>query len=309
MSNYIGGAGYGLALRGASREARPLLDQAASNGDGSYWNLWAAGQIALTNGEYGRALATYQQTYRRYQKPESARLTASLLFALGQTEAAWSAVREIVPNSTSFEPYGAAVVGMRMASYDDDARIGWRQELLQSMPKNNPGREGMTNDYGTAVLFQTTALDRKIESFDNVFEAKTIFLMVRMLNPSAGTAPVVQYAVSLPGSSFLFGYTAYRKGEHEKARENWFKLLASYDERASPPPFGRGSGMFWSAMPYLAISLAKTGKLDEARRLPQRTTLGRTAGKFAGSDPRNDGGTHAGIRKEIDCRNLRGNRR
>src|SRR5262249_37194290 len=156
MSNFIGSAGYGLAMRGAVAEATPLLEQAASNGDGSYWNLWATAELVLLGRDSAKSLQIFQQTYRRYKQPASARAAASLLFALGQSEAGWAAVRELVPGGNSFASYRAAIVGMRMGAFDDDARLKWRLEVQAGVPKDNFGQATLVSDFANAALFQTT---------------------------------------------------------------------------------------------------------------------------------------------------------
>ncbi|HXR57861.1 MAG TPA: hypothetical protein VN747_00945, partial [Burkholderiales bacterium] len=179
---------------------------------------------------------------------------------------------ELVPGGSSFQPYRAAMIGMRMGAFDDDTRLKWRLEIEAATPKDNFGRTSMISDFANAALFQTTVLDRKIDAFDRVFETKTFgtlqLLFIR--NPGgAGSSKQVQVSSNI-ASNFLSAYVAYRRSEHEKARDAWITFLKWYDDTGQPSFYGSGHATFWSATPYLAFSLAKTGKIDEAKRLPRR---------------------------------------
>lgn len=278
LSNYTGQAGLSLARHGAPAEGRPLLELAAANHDGSFLSLRSAAQVTQASGDFGGSLAILRQAYQRYGGPETAALIASTLFMLGQPENAWGALRDVLPEAKGFAPYRAAVLGLRMGAYDDDALLNWRIETLQRSNANPAMRSMIINDLAVIALFQAAA-DRDGAGLNSIFDIRRLGnVMVRA--PAQAGLQAGAANVSLPIGYFITAYAAFRKGDHKSAAEAWDILVKQYDYNAVPSRVGEDPGMFWGAMPYAALSLARLGRADEAARLPERLT---PAGRPAGS--------------------------
>src|SRR5204862_5927154 len=100
-------AGLGLARRGAASEAKPLLQIAASNRDGSYASLTSAAQLALSSGDLLASLALEQDAYQRYHQPETAAAIGSLYFALGRAAEARRGLKDLLPQALQCPPHRA----------------------------------------------------------------------------------------------------------------------------------------------------------------------------------------------------------
>lgn len=290
MSNYAGGAGLALARRGAPKDARPLLEIAAGNRDGSASSLRAAAQLDLSAGRYREGLALLQRLYQRYEQPGAAAAVIELLLATGDRDNAWSALAQVVPVADTFPPYRAAMLGLRMGAVDEDALLNWRLETLQASSATGiPGNMNPTaGSLADTALFQASVMDREIATLDKVFRVEKWGVSHREpAQPSPRLAPAApnaqRMAVSHPVGLFMKGYAAFRKADHALAVQEWAELAKQYDYKAIPPAtVGYDQGSFWAGMPYYAYALTKAGKIQEAKALPARLT---PEGRPAGSPP------------------------
>jgi TolA-binding protein len=274
MSNYAGEAGLGLAMRGAPKEGRPLLERAASNRDGSLASLRSTAQLSMAAGDFRGSLAILQQAYQHYGMPETAASIASTYFMLGQAENGWSALNAVLPEAKTFAAYRAATVGLRTGAYDADAVLNWRIDTL--LRSNAPRGAYVVNELALTALFQAATMDRDIANVDAIFKVASDGVVPREpAKPRQDPRPGEFNSFSL----YTQAYIAFRKGQPKGAAEAWDKYVKLYDENAMPAQMGGEPGTFWGGMAYAALSLAKAGRLDEARRLPERLTPeGRPAG-------------------------------
>jgi tetratricopeptide (TPR) repeat protein len=115
LSNYLEPAARQFLEHGALPQARQLFSIAAAYRDGSYDNLSAVAQLALMDGRFELARDVLQAQYRRYQEHNGMRKLVSLLFMMGRTREAWSA---LAASSEQGDSYYVSVIGLRMANAD-----------------------------------------------------------------------------------------------------------------------------------------------------------------------------------------------
>jgi hypothetical protein len=278
ISNYASKAGLGLARGGAPSEGRPLLEVAAANHDGSLSSLRSAAWVAQAAGEYGQSLAILREAYQHYGQAETAGSIAATLFMLGRADTAWSALGDVLPQARGFAPFRAVTVGLRMAGADDNALLNWRVDALQ---RGSAAAGWAMNDFITMVVFQTASMDRNVGGLDSAFDVRQgrARLPAERRGPPLEPGNRMASATSYPFSLFLNAYVPFRKGDHKSAASEWDKFIRQYDSNATPSNMGNETDTFWAAMPYAALSLAKAGRVEDARRLAERLTPeGRPAG-------------------------------
>jgi hypothetical protein len=274
VSNYAFDAGEPLARAGAMAQARPLLQIAARNGDGSRASLGAAAQLALSDRHLRESIFYRQRAYQAYRNEVDAAAIASMLFAAGQPDDGWNVVAAVVPQARYFMSYRAATVGMRMLSYDAKAIINWREGVERRA--GGLSRDPIALDLVMLAGVQMAFLDRDLSNFDELFETRPGGFVTWRSQPQSPDA------INVIPVRFLPVYRAFRGREYQKAAEGLAPVLKSYDDAGYPNQLGQGAVAFWSTMPYYAFALAKVGRADEARALEHRLT---PEGRPAGSRP------------------------
>jgi tetratricopeptide (TPR) repeat protein len=262
LSNYLHAAANHLLVRGAAAQARRFFETAASYRDGSQANLQAGIQVALWQNDGEHALQRMRALYQRYPNPRTLGHIASLMFALGDKNAAWSVVKSGT-TMPDFPPFAAAVVGLRRDSAGVPEMLAWVESS-----------GAKTYLWTATTAFRIFAVDRKPETIDNFNGAER---PLRLKDPDAyshgfvsgkmGTMTAEDDAAALRAT--VDGYRDWLRGNHLAAVEALSPLFERFDKTGAPEGF-QGPANFWSMLPYMAYSLAKTGRQAEAAKLLER---------------------------------------
>lgn len=262
LSNYLHAAGHRLLVRGAAPQARRFFETAAAYRDGSHSNLQAGVQVALWHNDGEHALQRMRALYQRYPNPKTLGQIASLMFALGDKNAAWSVVKSGT-TMPDFAPFAAAVVGLRRDRAGVPEMLAWVE---------SSGAKGYL--WTATTAFRMFAVDRKPETIDNFYEAEHPLRLKDPNNYSHGivfgkmlTMTAEDDAAALRAT--VNGYRDLLRGNHSAAVEALAPLFERFDKTGVPQGF-QGSANFWSMLPYMAYSLAKAGRQQQAGKLLER---------------------------------------
>lgn len=262
LSNYLRRAARRLLARGAAAQARPLMETAASNGDGSHANLEAGVYAAHWRGDGELALQWLGALYQRYPNERTLGEVASMTFALGDQRAGWS-VLDSAAGSPDFASFAAAAVGMRREGDGVARLLAWA----------NAGRPGIYSWY-LASAFRVLALDRGPASLDRVVEAERPLRLKFPGNYSHGVAAGAQHAMTADDNALAWratvdGYRGLLSGEFVAAADALSQLLARFDAAGLPQGL-QGPDNFWAMVPYTAYALAKAGRGEQASKMLER---------------------------------------
>jgi tetratricopeptide (TPR) repeat protein len=263
LSNYLEPAGRRLLLCGAGPKGRRLIEIAASYHDGSQRNLQAGVRVALWQDDGELALQRLRALYQRYPNPRTLGDIASLMFALGDHDAAWSALKSGTQDAHDFSPFAAAVVGLRRQRAGVPETLAWAESI----------GAGPTYVWTASAAFRLFAVDRNPEIIDSFFEAER---PLRLKNPNN-----YNYGIDFGGHMMtaetnatalratVLGYRDLLRGNHPAAADQLFSLLEPFDKTGIPQGF-EGPANLWSMLPYTAYALAKAGRQEQAAKLLER---------------------------------------
>jgi tetratricopeptide (TPR) repeat protein len=262
LSNYLHAAGHRLLVRGAAPQARRFFEIAAAYRDGSQSNLQAGVQVALWQNDGEHALQRMRALYQRYPNPKTLGEIASLMFALGDKSAAWSVLKSGT-TMPDFAPFAAAVVGLRRDSAGVPEMLAWVESS-----------GAKTYLWTATTAFRIFAVDRRPDTIDAFYEAEPPLRLKDPNNYSHGfvfgqmlMTTAEDNAAALRAT--VNGYRELLRGNHSAAVEALSPLFERFDKTGVPQGF-QGPANFWSMLPYMAYSLAKAGRQEEAAKLLER---------------------------------------
>jgi hypothetical protein len=188
------------------------------------------------------------------------RRLASLLFMMGETENAWSALRTA---HTDGDFSSAVLVGLRVTAADADRIAAWTAERAEAV-KNYSGPMWdvlilMSEDRPAAHLHQLYEIDAKTRKLVKGYVVQEPALEPKNAGPLAKT--------SLPEPAFVEGYAAIKERNYPQALSILEPLFKGPEPRlANASPKERP----WQLFPYLALATAKTDGGDKALDLVQQ---------------------------------------
>jgi hypothetical protein len=258
LSNYLYPAAMSLLECGASAEARQLLSTVAQYQDGSYSNLGGVISLALMDGRYELAREVLQNQYGRYHNANSAGKLISLQFMMGNSQEAWSAIKQEARASRLWP----SIVGLRMGNADPARIAQWSAEDAD-----------LVNNYGepASIMFNAMSIDRPAESIRSIYEvdvqARAATKTFKMKEPTLKEIKAGAKAdgfLSYP--ALIDGYAAFKERDYAQAVA---ALKSIYENSESGSASHRGA---WHAsfLPHYAFAAAKAGKGDDATAIDQR---------------------------------------
>lgn len=263
LSNYLHAAARRLLVRGAASQARGLVETAASYRDGSQANLHAGVQVALWQNDGELALQRLRVLYRRYPNAQTLGQIASLMFALGDKDAAWSVLKSGTANIPDFSPFAAAVVGLRHERAGVPEMLAWVES------------SGAKTYVWTATAgFRVLAVDRNPDTIDSFFEAERPLRLKDPNNYSHGIVFGQMLMTTAEDNAMALratvnGYRNLLRGNYSAAADALSPLLERFDKTGVPQGF-EGPDNLWSMLPYTAYALAKAGRREQAGKLLER---------------------------------------
>jgi hypothetical protein len=226
-------AGMLLFDAGEAELARPFLVRAAAGAD-SPAMLWSRLAVSLLDGNWKEVQARAVELHEKHEAPGALTRAATVSFLLGENDAGWRTFYEAAKRFENFGPWAAALAGHRIERTKPAEVIAFA-ERWKSLSGQRP-REIRLRGY---FLFNALLIDR------------------------APDAPLAEELGKLAEKwqdrefgGLVAGYHAFRRGEHASAAD---RLLPLYDQsaRRSTPHL----------LPYLTVSLARAGRLEEAQAL------------------------------------------
>jgi hypothetical protein len=265
--------------------AKPLLKIAANLQTGSDASLASEQRLRLMAGDFSGAAEIARRRTVRYSSSYAQRDYLSLLHAMGQHDAAWSAFTQLHPAQGHPALWTAALVGHRIQKLDERRLRAWlaAPEIRDAKFQT----ERFASYY--AVLWSSTDrtppadLGQLVEKLEGTPTARIDSGFVVRPNPeNPGDLEMVeptfspgnQTSVPAPANGtpvksqrayFAEAYSAVARGEYPKAVERFAAMARFY------PLDG-------AAMPYLAYAASKTGdslKFEAYVSDPHRSDLGR----------------------------------
>jgi len=243
-------AASAFANRGYLKEARHFYEIAArhDNGSGSYYAARKA--LAYMDRRFGEAAEFALRAAQHYPGGSTSYRYIALLFALGDSKAAWPAAREAINRYPGSTAWFALPVGFRMEEADATALGAWAVEVARL----RGGDEGTMS--ALSIVVQTLAVDRTAESISAVRTIRDQVLPNS--NPTAFTA---EAARRNNGSGnrldyidrFIAGYAAHKRNDFEAAWNAFQSFPALGGTNAA-------TDAFLTALPYHAYAAAKTGR-------------------------------------------------
>ncbi|HET9044123.1 MAG TPA: hypothetical protein VFN70_13285, partial [Burkholderiales bacterium] len=258
LSGHAYDVAYGLVLRGAIEEAKPVLKIAAGYRDGSGANLWARYQLAAIEGREADALEAMGADARRYKQVGGLRKYASMLFMLGDPKTGWAVFEEGRRITPEFNVWRAAAVGLRAQNADAEATLKWVTELEEKRdgPVRMPSHGHQFN-----AAFQVLAVDRVGNSLERLVELETAARV-----PGGSDAQRQQFAANVRANPLArstlgmvtAGYAAFKRKEYAQTYEQLLQLI-QLPAIKGEPIFAMTSEAGRAGLAYLAFAAAKTG--------------------------------------------------
>jgi len=128
MSNEAVGAAANLRWRGALEESIPLFRIAANSNTGSGAEMMSAAILALQDGNYAKAAASYLRLIRRYQDEQGYRDYMTSLHVMGYHQESWSIFNTIDVQTNSPAVWTSVFIGQRMEAKGGDEIARWLME-------------------------------------------------------------------------------------------------------------------------------------------------------------------------------------
>lgn len=239
MSNAAYEAGLELLWNSAVDESIPLLKLAANSTTGSSAEMTSAALLALLEGDYKQAALHFMQDVQRYGDRHGTRDYSLLLHLLGNHDQAWALFNNLNMETYSPEIWTAALVGQRMESKSGKESADWLSRQV---------KRGVPFEYNARYIFMTAILDRKPDA--------DLSARIKKLNLPAGDSRKKSERYRDLYSGFAEALYNMRKGEYQKA----FIIFKEHEYLA------RETEMFESALPYVYLSAAKSGRLAELEK-------------------------------------------
>lgn len=285
QSNRAYSFGQELFTKGAYDAARPLLRIAADLDTGSGGSENAAVNLALLDGRYREAALRSLGTARHYQDMWAYGQYLSLLFAGGESSAAWAGFEQLTSRYNSHDLWWAAQVGHRRDNLTADQLAKWLSDRAAASRREH-GDHGLV-DYALSEFITDRAPppDNLPEMISRLAGADTAKFeehgsygpadkrgsgyysatqpsqMDVRVGPSALPVPHAQAprraGAVAPAISALFAeaYVAFRRERYDQA-VGLFQRIASYYSIESAED---ETGNFSYVLPYFAFASAKSG--------------------------------------------------
>ena len=283
LSNKAFEIGEKLYFLGADAAARPLLQIAADQSNGSTATLRSQAQLAVLNGRYAEAALTYREIANHYTSLSDYRDYLSLLFASGDSHDGWAGFNTLVRHNSGSQPWLSAMVGHRrddisahalrkwltdntkdsLPPKDHDALVNYA--MMEQITDRNVPPDDFT-DFITALAGPSRVKPKFGFSFEGAFGNAPVHRLgpseftLQWPDPSdsqnKGNTPFKprkvpdEFVVPNRYSLYAKAYLALRKGEFE-ASANAFNDLASFYEIETMDEWG-------FALPYFALASAQS---------------------------------------------------
>ncbi len=246
LSNYAFNAGSHLWWRGEVDEAVPLFLIAADSRTGSGAEMASAAFLAMIEGDYQRAAAFSLQHAKRYNTDYAFDYYMQILHLSGYGQMAWSLFDTIIGKVSGDAIWHSVMVGLRFEGQTDEVLTEWLdRETVRSAVKEKIGHR-MLNLYLT---------DRPPNAELPRLIREAVTKAPRSENAS-GTNWPPDWAL-LP-ADLAESYGLIRRGMFAQA----YKVL-----EGKLPLLRKDDNCLNVALPYLAWSAAKCGKLPEAAKV------------------------------------------
>ena len=243
ISNDAQWIGSAFAHRGHLEDARHYYEISARHESGSHLHYQALMALAFMDRRFGDALDVALRAAQHYPGDSSAYMYTALLFATGDPQTAWPAVREAMNRYPGSTLWFSVPVAFRMEKADAKAIGSWAAEAARSY-RSGDGNSSAFDALGIAI--QALSVDRSMASMEALADIRKNLLPNRP--PKALTADSVR-AQSWQGGRidyidrFVAGYAAHKRGDFEAA---WHV----FQNFRVPGSSGRATDAFVTAMPY-----------------------------------------------------------
>ncbi|MDX1374051.1 MAG: hypothetical protein R3357_00735 [Burkholderiales bacterium] len=261
FSNYLGEISNALMLAGAIDEARPLLELNAGYENGSNWSLWSKGRLALLDGRFNDALLVNLDALRRYSTLSSMRRYSSLLFAMGYSEEAWAAIKQMRQRSEDFQIWRAMLVGFRMQGMDRAAAQKWAAaDRAERGVRYYPG----VYPQDMKAVFQLVVSDRGAESIAEVPALYDAVSAQSTVDPSTGQPPQrPRREPETPIMRLSKGMAAFKRADYKTVFDTFDRVV--HDMRVQSAWLNQYR-VGYSFVPYYVLAAGKVGAADRAMK-------------------------------------------
>jgi hypothetical protein len=197
-------------------------------------------RLAELAGHWAQARDWGRQLYERYKDPWGITHAARASFLIGESDDGFRAFFEGSKQIEDIRPWSAALVGHRIAATPEDELIGFARRW-----KALSGNSVAENSLRDHFLFNALLVDRSVSD-------KTVQFLLASTEKNGDALH----------HSWIVGYNAFQRADFAHAAEAFVGLAAqaaakSESVRAISAP----------ALPYAVASLARSGKMDQARAL------------------------------------------
>jgi hypothetical protein len=279
ISNAALSVAYELARRGAVKEARPLLEVAARDDNGSAASLAARAGVAYGDRRYGDAELFARERVQRYGDGPAMRTYLSLLFALGDSQNGWAGVQEALQRISGFSQWRAVPVGFRVDGADIEAVRKWAKDNSTKRDPRLPDSMNVQALQAITVSIQTLAMDRPVAFMEQlpIIRKEIIrdpeFSTANLDNISPEQREQRQKAMEAirvsrekerrerPGEwkdyldRFVAGYIAFKRGDYNASWE-------AFQDRNEAALFEDARDASYAGLPYHAFSAVKAGQAE-----------------------------------------------
>lgn len=254
LSNIAFAAAEGLAIRGATKEARPLYDIAAKFANGSAAAEHANMKIAYMDRRFEDAKTIALGSMKHYPGTDLTYDYLALTFAMGDSSEAWSMAR--YPSSYS---WGAVPVGFRAEGSSAAKVLEWAK-----VTANLPVRQARDPDnqrlYALTIAIAAMATDRSAEAMTQIAGVRRgVFPNSEPQDLTNPDARKRNYAVGTQIDyldRFVAGYSAHKRNDFQSA----WKIFQNW------PVGGRSdvaTDTFVFVLPYFAYAAVKTNQTGD----------------------------------------------
>jgi hypothetical protein len=234
-------AGGELLLEaGEAQLARPLFQLSHQYPTDSAAHFKSELRLAQLDGQWRQARESGRQLYERYKDPWGVTFASSASFLIADTDEGFRTFFEASKQIEDMRPWWAALAGHRIAATPEDELIGFARRW-----KALSGNAAVENALRNHFLFNALLIDRSASD-------KTVQLLVASTEKNGDALY----------KAWIVGYTAFKRSNYAGAADALTPLAT--------PDAGKSDGVraiTAPALPYAVASLAKSGRIDQARAL------------------------------------------
>jgi hypothetical protein len=240
LSNQAQEGGMLLLRAGEGELARPLFQLGAAYEVGSGAQLWNGLWLARLDHNWPEIRNCGRRLHQQHKDGWGLADAAYASFLMGDLDEGWRTFYEASRQFEDARPWAAAVAGHRIAATKDDELIGFAKRWKSL--SGNAGAEAMLRQQ---FVFNALLLDRAPS--DKTFA---------VVGTIAANAPDPTYTL------LARGYRAFKRGDYAGAIEHLSKLTDTGISQSQ-----KTHQQMAYTLPYLAVSLARTGRAADAQAL------------------------------------------